>query len=199
MRWHRQVALALVALLVTPLLLGQGHTVDQSVHNLSITGPGTVKSTTETGVCIFCHVPHGAIPKAELWNRQLPGDIYQQYGSTTYTQTNNPISTQSKLCLSCHDGTIALGQTLATGDLNIPSLMPAANKLGTNLAADHPISFTLPAQDDREIASWLLSTPLNSPDPAITLQSGKVECTTCHDPHSPDRDPIAQKFLRRSN
>jgi hypothetical protein len=39
-------------------------------HNLSITGPGPVKSTTEGELCVFCHAPHNArrdIPY--LWNR----------------------------------------------------------------------------------------------------------------------------------
>ena len=30
-------------------------------HNLSISGPGEVKATTEQRLCVFCHTPHRAI------------------------------------------------------------------------------------------------------------------------------------------
>ena len=180
------------------------HKVDQSVHNLSAKGitnpPGTVHVSTDVGVCIFCHAPHNAQKNTPIWNRQLPPDNYSTYNSTTYKQTKNPvISTQSKLCLSCHDGTIALGQTIATGDLGTTPAMNPQNVLGTNLAVDHPISFTLPAQDDGELRPWIVNGPLTSPDPKIKLFSDKVECSTCHDPHVPDYDQVAQKFLRRDN
>ncbi|VAW45953.1 Cytochrome c family protein, partial [hydrothermal vent metagenome] len=29
-------------------------------HNLSASGPGTLKATTESRVCVFCHTPHGS-------------------------------------------------------------------------------------------------------------------------------------------
>lgn len=174
--------------------------VSQSVHNLSSIGPGDVKASSDVGVCIFCHAPHhNAGTGTGLWNKQIPGDVYTPYTSTTYPQTNNPISTNSKLCLTCHDGTIALGQTLATGDLGVVKSMPAENSLGQDLARDHPVSFNLPATDDGELKLWLQSTPLASPDPTVKLYDGRMECLTCHDPHVPDNDTTVQKFLVRTN
>jgi DNA-binding MarR family transcriptional regulator len=38
-------------------------------HNLSVSGPGPIKSTNEQQVCIFCHTPHNASPIQPLWNR----------------------------------------------------------------------------------------------------------------------------------
>jgi predicted CXXCH cytochrome family protein len=199
MQWARLILA--IEFLLPAAVVCQTHTVSQSVHNLSSTGPGTVKSSNDVGVCIFCHVPHGGVDK-HLWNKQLPADydLQKLYTSSTYVQTNNQISERSKLCLSCHDGTIALGQTVATGDLGVTKLMAPSNYLGTDLRRDHPISFSMPARDDGEIATWLLSATPTSPDPNVKLRDGMVECTTCHDPHVPDNDPVATtKFLVRSN
>lgn len=193
-----RVANIIVVLAVSLLAFAQNG-VELTVHNLSVNGPGTVKSQTETGVCIFCHSPHNATPKASLWNRQIPSTDYQQYTSSTYSQTNNPISQHSKLCLSCHDGTIGLGQTIATGDLNVPTPLHTQNVMGTDLRVDHPVSFSLPAKDDGEISAWLRTTPFTSPDPAVQLVDGQVECTTCHDPHVQNKDTFAFSFLVRSN
>src|SRR5512134_3498758 len=95
--------------------------VSQSKHNLSATYPVTpdprdVRSA-ETQVCAFCHTPHGArTDVTPLWNRQDSGATYTTYTSTSYDAQNITAEFQatpagsSKLCLSCHDGTIALGQ-----------------------------------------------------------------------------------------
>ncbi len=54
-----------------------------SRHNLSVTGPGTIKAATENQVCLFCHTPHVASPEAPLWNRFASGAPYTPYSSTT--------------------------------------------------------------------------------------------------------------------
>ena len=40
-------------------------------HNLSVSGPGDVKASVETQICIFCHTPHGASPAAPLRERTV--------------------------------------------------------------------------------------------------------------------------------
>jgi predicted CXXCH cytochrome family protein len=181
--------------------------VDLSVHNLSPLAGGPTPTRTyastndKTAACIFCHAPHSTnAPNTPMWNKQLPAGNPDMYTSSTYVQQSNPISERSKLCLSCHDGTIALGQTVATGDLGVPAKMTGANVIGaTDLKRDHPISFTLPARDDGEIASWLRTAPVVSPSPAIQTYDNKVECRTCHDPHVPDNDKKVPKFLVANN
>src|SRR5829696_8305601 len=87
---------------------GQNSVVN-SAHNLSATGPGTIRATNEQQVCIFCHTPHNASPIQPLWNRNVPVAAYIPYASSSLqAQPGQPTGT-SKLCLSCHDGTIALG------------------------------------------------------------------------------------------
>lgn len=92
-------------------------------HNLSASGSGTVKASTETQICVFCHTPHGASLQdgggtpmvAPLWNRKLGTTSYTRYDSSSLDATviTNGFADQpggsSKLCLSCHDGTLAIG------------------------------------------------------------------------------------------
>ena len=83
--------------------------IARTVHNLTPTGPGTVKGTQAAGLCVYCHTPHRANPTAGLWNRDTSGVTYQIYASRTLQATVNQPTNSSRLCLSCHDGILALG------------------------------------------------------------------------------------------
>jgi len=170
-----------------PPLLGSPSIVDTK-HNLSVTGPGPVKSTTEERICVFCHTPHNARTDVPyLWNRSQPADNYTPYQSSTlYASVGQPTGA-SKLCLSCHDGTIALGALLSesfevpfTGGIRF--IPEGPSKIGTDLSDDHPVSFTY----DSQLASTNgeLANPAALP-PEIKLDSTqKLQCTSCHDPHN---------------
>ena len=195
-------------------------------HNLSTSGPGDVTAVTESQICVFCHTPHSAeaIPNAPLWNRQLSGATYTPYTSNSIDANDIAASPggSSKLCLSCHDGTIALGSvSVLNSQSNVlinmtgtgpGGVMPSnlgdgtgfTRKLGTDLSNDHPISFTY----DSALAS--LDGELRNPDiephignrvggvtPAVPLEDDQVQCTSCHDPHIRDSDLAKNiKFLR---
>jgi len=93
-------------------------------HNLSVSGPGKVKATSEQEICIFCHAPHNASPVQPLWNRSTPSSAYTVYTSPSLQKLGVNIgqpSGSSKLCLSCHDGTIALGSVLSRAQPINPS------------------------------------------------------------------------------
>ncbi len=136
-------------------------------HNLSASGSGTVTATSESQICVFCHTPHGATnsPGAPLWNRALSSETYTTYRSSSLDaetiagQLAQPAGS-SKLCLSCHDGTLAISSVnVLTGQVNVTipitgagpgDTMPAGEglqtgftrNLGTDLSNDHPISLT---------------------------------------------------------
>ena len=58
--------------------------VGNTKHNLSASGPGTVKATSEEQVCIFCHTPHNAFPATPLWNHEITYvENYVNYWSPT--------------------------------------------------------------------------------------------------------------------
>ena len=46
-----------IVFLCVPILVSS-QSIVTTKHNLSASGPGTVKATIESEVCIFCHTPH---------------------------------------------------------------------------------------------------------------------------------------------
>jgi predicted CXXCH cytochrome family protein len=160
-------------------------------HNLSVSGPGALKAVSETQICIFCHTPHNSSPQAPLWNRADPGqsNSYIPYSSATALGFAGQPNGASLLCLSCHDGTIALGNVLsrdtpiamAGGQDFIPS--DASSYLGTDLSDDHPISFAY--SDDLATAHGNeLAKPATLTGRVRLDASGQLQCTSCHDAHS---------------
>lgn len=185
--------LAVLAVLAAGAAAAQT-TVVSSKHDLSVTGPGPIRSTSETQVCLFCHVSHRQGPGG---NRPDPGRGYQPYQSSTL-EADVPSSPTgaSRICLSCHDGTIALGATIASGLIEVAGSDPygrlpaGRSNLGTDLRRTHPISFT-PRP----------STRVRAPQPPrVQLdRTGAMQCTSCHDPHSESPDGQRKMFLVDSN
>ena len=103
----------LFLLLLSMSLNAHSQSIVNSLHNLSVTGPGTIRATSEQEICVFCHTPHSTSPNRPLWNRSDPGVFYALYNSTTIQAAPGQPSGSSLLCLSCHDGTIALGNVLS--------------------------------------------------------------------------------------
>lgn len=168
-------------------------------HNLSVSGPGTIKSGTITQVCVFCHTPHNALPDAQLWNHLPTAETnYIMYDSSTLKTTVLPADQptgKSRLCLACHDGTVALGALQnppndVTNDL-ASTLMTGRGDLTTDLSNDHPISFAYDTTLFETPGAELLD-PLASPADGLPLEGNQLQCTTCHDPHEKDLAP----FLR---
>jgi len=155
-----------------------------SPHNLSLSGPGPVKSLSETEICIFCHVPHRAgVPP--LWNRELSQAGYITYKSSTAKAQPGQPTGASKLCLSCHDGTIAVGRLLSRpggAPMGTAERIRGRKNLGTDLSNDHPISMSYSqAQTGRPGGFKALPGPYG---PVALDPTGQVQCTSCHDPHN---------------
>src|SRR3972149_10955351 len=177
-------------------------------HNLSVTGPGTVKAVTETEVCVFCHSPHYAnLASTPLWNRDLSSANYVPYDSPSLQSAVGQPNGYSKLCLSCHDGTIALGAvrnirgqsaTIQLTGTGAGGVMPTGSTLiGTSLLNDHPVSMVFDQtvrSADRELVDPTTLTGrirlYPGTNPAVR---DSVQCTTCHDPHTVE----FPKFLRK--
>ncbi|MFZ5049387.1 hypothetical protein ACOY49_26805, partial [Klebsiella pneumoniae] len=90
---------------------------------------------TQTDTCIFCHAPHNVQPNIlPLWDHGLSSQSYVTYTSSTYNAgPGTPGAGSSKLCLSCHDGTVAVGLTVTKGLIPTSGSMVASDVLGTNL------------------------------------------------------------------
>jgi predicted CXXCH cytochrome family protein len=178
---------AAACLLPAAVARGQQISVVNSPHDLSAGSSARVRAATEDQVCIFCHTPHNASPVAALWNRSLSSQTYSVYTSRSLQAKPGQPTGSSKLCLSCHDGTIALGSVLSQ-PVPIPMsggvmTMPRGpGNLGTDLRDDHPISFQF---DSSLIAKdTMLRQPLGLPHQIKLDPNRELQCTTCHDAHN---------------
>ena len=177
-----------------------GGTIVNTKHNLSSTGPGNVRALTEDKICVFCHTPHNATPFTPLWNKKIEPKNYTLYQSSTLPAKANLMQPDgpSRLCLSCHDGTIALGDLVKPPRGTPPGgiamtterLSPGMKSdLGTDISNDHPIAFSYyDALPNPELADTL-------PPTLHFYGVGNIHCTTCHDPH----DNSFGKFLVMNN
>ncbi|MGA2131505.1 MAG: cytochrome c3 family protein [Bryobacteraceae bacterium] len=189
--------LAAIALFCAGLLGAQGNDVI-GAHDLS-GGGGAPTRGQLPGSCAYCHAPHNGIGGATpLWNQKLSKQIYTTYTSTTFKETDTQPSagSDSVLCLSCHDGTVAPGQTQAYGKIAMTGKMNSADIFGANLQESHPIDFVLPLKDSPDLAASLTASGKTMDKTgAVQLIKGNIECTTCHNPHAQATDRVSQNFL----
>jgi predicted CXXCH cytochrome family protein len=165
-------------------------------HDLSA-GSGGVRGPN-ANACIYCHAPHNASSSTPLWNQTLSTQPYELYSSdTAQNLTAQPqVNRASMLCLSCHDGTVAVGQTLAVGQLKMSGTM--SDVFGAKLQGSHPFSLQVPIKDAANLVSTLSASNATK-DPEVKLIDGNVECSTCHNVHNQFVDKHNQNFLVREN
>jgi predicted CXXCH cytochrome family protein len=169
-------------------------------HDFTMNSPSTIRSTNEDESCAFCHTPHNASPSEPLWNHTSSTNTSAAlYTSTTMKAAVTPATSadSSKLCLACHDGTVALGDTVNNGvipfvqggNYQLPATSGSNLNGGTGYRDDHPFAFVP-----------VTGTEIQNPAPGDQVKldhNGKVQCTSCHDPHTDD--PSARKFLVKTN
>jgi predicted CXXCH cytochrome family protein len=155
-------------------------------HNLSVTGTGQVRAASETRVCFFCHGSHLGTGTS---NRPEPLTVLQGYRSTTMRSRSAAPSNGTRMCLSCHDGTVAVGNTLR-GRVTMRQEARAQRGAALDLRRSHPVGM-------RPVESLTLRRP--GKEEAVRLDPrGSVECTSCHDPHRESLDE-EHKFLVAGN
>jgi len=139
-------------------------------------GGGTATPThgtdtvTASQICYYCHSPHQsshASLQPPLWNHTLSSQAsYGVYSSPTFNGLGTDIkdvggavigtATVTNLCLSCHDGTIAINNLItgvyvsgtpempdAGAGANVPVFLTSATI--TTLTRIHPVNFTYDA------------------------------------------------------
>lgn len=166
--------------------------IETTRHNLMVERPGerarAASGDATAGMCVFCHTPHSAAPQPGLWNRKMPAVTYKLYRSSTLqAELQQPTGT-SRMCLSCHDGTLALGALRKRPPGPRSQLEPLTGEalLGTDLSDDHPISFVY----DSNLATHRpgLADPSNLPLEVELDDDKQVQCTSCHDAHESEHD-----------
>jgi predicted CXXCH cytochrome family protein len=176
--------------------------------------------------CIYCHIPDslkgneafapGGTQIAE-WNRYLPEGEIQLYRSETLRGKVGELGAESLICLSCHDGTMAIDMVVnKPKDWQSKDEAPLHMKLdkgggldrctqchdgttahkmdsvvvGRSLMDDHPVGIKYPGSfDDPDFNRPTMDGRLRN---GVRLFKNQVECATCHDVHNPDIVP----FLR---
>ena len=128
-------------------------------------------NTQPVGECTFCHTPHRALSTTLLWNHAYSGSTYEWDVTSTTAGTTYPVFSDttwngpSAKCLSCHDGTVAVGQVnwfeAGHGDVNSgisPIILSTGSATGlgltttglgtaaqaTSLSGVHPIAMPYP-------------------------------------------------------
>ncbi len=180
-------------------------------------------------ICRVCHVPHdnessdplaGSGVSGLLWNHAVDNTttftLYGAAGTLNFLQgTIGQPTGISKLCLGCHDGTVALGQfdsnafgtdtthagvdnTTMISDVS-GAMMPATPG---DLSRTHPISIMYDNLNDS-----LLHDPNTSVMGSLAsgqtyfikdvLDNGMVQCSSCHDVHN--QEVLGAHLLRVDN
>jgi Zn-finger protein len=162
--------LALAPLAARALAGGEG--LAQTPHDFTPNGTGELKVTAAgtVGLCTFCHTPHKASTTRLLWNHTLSGNSFSWQEATTAAGTTLPTlgptyKGASIMCLSCHDGSVAVGDvawfaesphsggSAMLGPITNPTFLTAtgnaAGNMGsavavTNLAGNHPVGIPYP-------------------------------------------------------
>ena len=175
-------------------------------------------------VCIYCHAPHhayklnaagagtgtGELAPVEydylpLWNHAVTTQSFQTYdpgpGAPTegwkapQSRGNSTVGASSLLCLSCHDGTIAVNQyghnpqdpksqSTTSGTLGRIAPQYMIGKDGY-LNNHHPIGFDYDTVAGADLEIYTSSAGTFGSKPiAGFLYNGKMECATCHAVHN---------------
>jgi hypothetical protein len=201
------VAGSLLAFTARAGVLGSPHDFSSQSWNVVPADPASV--------CSACHTPHHADSSVvPLWSHATTASTFTMYNNANVTVANLQATVdaqpagQSKACLSCHDGTVAIntygGTTRGVG----VTITNSAN-LGTDLTHSHPISLVYsPAIVGSGVNQdkWLYNpntTPVLTPasgnfipgnDMTVNgfLLNGKnrLECTSCHDVHNQEGTPF---------
>ncbi|MEI6575406.1 MAG: cytochrome c3 family protein [Bacteroidota bacterium] len=181
----RHLLFAISILLTAQFVTGQ--TIVGSKHDFS------TASWNSTGeICKVCHTPHGAalVANAPLWSHATSTATYTVYSSPTLNAgtpagTIGQPSASSKLCLSCHDNTVAIGGTTFIATVGTPV---GYSNVGIDLSNDHPISFTYDAAlVALDAGLKAVTSPSGIGSGTIgssMLLGGKMECASCHDVHN---------------
>ncbi len=213
-----------IAAAILPLVFAQAAFADivGSKHDFS------QQSWSEGEICKPCHTPHNAIAtnlSGRLWNHTLSTATYRLH--TTHVNGLDPgvagsqldMDRVSNLCLSCHDGTVALDSFGGkTGTTFISSIRDGRGDLGTDLTNDHRVGIAAVYKEEsggpghyryRTIASAkaaglrfeVVPGTRTYDDPVTgitkTVNNEALTCGTCHDVHN--GAGVTDGLLRFSN
>ncbi len=179
-------------LLITCLALyslAMNASVINTHHDFSTSG------WTDGRACVICHTPHHAnttVPQSPLWNHAVTANTFTLYSSSTLDATPTQPAGITRLCLSCHDGTVALdsfGGNTGSSFIRDQTSRNVPIKIGTALNHHHPVAIrydaALAAQDPGLNNPDTTPSGLGGTISSDLLFGGILECSSCHDVHVP--------------
>ena len=147
-------------------------------------------------ICLPCHTPHDGkttVTEAPLWNHAASTVVYTVYSSPTMDVPVGQPGGASKLCLSCHDGTVALDAY--GGTPSGTTYIAASADVGVDLSDDHPVGIRWQHQTQTPSCSNC-HDPRNPGDDSLLITpffgspgNRTLECPTCHDVHDTSGNP----------
>lgn len=216
------VLLAAAAMLALPSIGRAAGGIAGSPHDFSTNSAWN----TRKGVCSACHSAHHTDVNqvAPLWAHATSTGPFTPYDSPTFNAGPHQPGGASLACLSCHDGTVAINQSIS-GVLgtNGPVFIDPSAQIGPDLHNTHPISF---AYDSAlAAADGGLEDPLvykiGDPKPSLTVSvapvpatwsgtslsgktiheallfGGQMQCSSCHDVHKQEGSSPTSGILAR--
>ncbi len=213
--WVAAVATVGLAVLGLPALAGAG--IATTAHDF------TTKAWNGAGyLCEICHIAHNANETRLIWNHKLAThagytwDVTETQAGTTLPTNLLAWAGMSKRCLSCHDGTVAIGDLYFNSQDNVEKATKlVTDAAGTSLQGNHPIGVPYPYNNQASTYNGAptgvtdFSTYVGAPTGVRlytdggggtvtvgpTAGSTGIECGSCHDAHNDTNG----NFLRVDN
>ena len=175
-------------------------------HNFSNQG------WSDNQICKPCHTPHNAKPtvySTRIWAHAITNASYTVDAAGTKKNAADELDRVSRLCMSCHDGTVALGDYAYSPNPAGGGNPGNGATLGTDLTINHPVgvdatypvkTYFKPTTDTKDTAGTITAksagvktaTTASLPLVRITTKDATgnitsdnfvVGCGTCHHPH----------------
>jgi len=145
-------------------------------------------------ICVNCHTPHSADTTVAT-DHEVTNSTFLLYSSPTMNSAPGQPTGSSVLCLSCHDGTVAVDSF--GGNTGVDFITPGDGEyIGTDLSDDHPISITYdsalanadPGLNDPSATTVTIGLGGDKTNTGtvsnLMLPADQVQCSSCHDVHN---------------
>jgi predicted CXXCH cytochrome family protein len=213
--FRRMTLAALAPLMAAGMAYGAAGSVVGTAHDFSD------EAWADNQICKPCHTPHHTIRPdltTRLWNHEISTAEFTVRGDPALdAETLGTRDPRMLLCMSCHDGTVALdayGGKIADGVApDIGDIGDGRRLIGTNLMDDHPVGPTSRYQTTGSAATRYKSVESGSQGtfrpvgstvrlyahPTEAAGTYMLSCTSCHDVHNGADADGGVRLLRMSN
>lgn len=191
------ISAAAVCAMMSLTALGQ---IANSRHNFSSYG------WSGGEICKPCHTPHNSNTEVGfLWNHALSNATYTMHEGTGTAEAN--IDSRSRMCMGCHDGTVALD---SFGGMTGDNFIGPGGLIGTDLTDDHPIGSDAvyptatstsynPQDASHRVGTGTRVLRLRSWTDSTGTEQWVVGCSTCHTVHNNGNYPHMLRFSNESS